>query len=237
VGRLIHTDALEIPRAEDLAREIAAAADKKRDPGRLAGLADLWQALEELGARYGLEPGRREVRHPFKRYSVQEACFARGVPLTVHPGLGHDIIHASPFCRFAALGRAAETDFLRFVASVAELDGGVYLSVGSAIMSPMVFEKSLSMARNVARQEGRALNDFLLVVNDIQPGGGWQWGSGAEPGKDNPAYYLRFCKTFDRMGAREMRYAQADNRAFLLNLYAELKRRDANAAQEGPDPK
>jgi hypothetical protein len=38
---------------------------------------------------------------------------------------------------------------------------------------------------------------------------------------DNPAYYLRYCKTFNRMGG-EMHYLTADNRDFLLALHQEL---------------
>ena len=192
----------------------------------LGGMADLFTALRSFGGHCGVAPGQIEVKHPFKRYSVQEAAFAHGVPLTVHPGLGCDIIYTHPLNLFAAVGRCAEVDFLRFAATVADLDGGVYLSVGSAIMSPMVFEKSLSMARNAARAGGASDGrpcDFLIVVNDIQEGGSWRWGTGAEPPKSDPAYYLRFCKTFDRMGARQMRYVAADNRAFLLNLYRRLR--------------
>ena len=38
---------------------------------------------------------------------------------------------------------------------------------------------------------------------------------------DHPAYYLRYCKTFSRMGG-EMRYLSADNRDFLLALWGRL---------------
>ncbi len=55
---------------------------------------------------------------------------------------------------------------------------------------------------------------------DIQDGGRWDWSQG-EPPKTNPAYYLRFCKSFARMGG-EMRYVQADNVAFLHNLLFQL---------------
>jgi hypothetical protein len=40
---------------------------------------------------------------------------------------------------------------------------------------------------------------------------------------DNPAYYLRYCKTFSRMGGT-MRYLCADNRDFLLTLLQELQK-------------
>jgi len=76
------------------------------------------------------------------------------------------------------------------------------------------------MANNLARQIGPPLTDYLLAVNDIQAGGDWDWRAG-EPPADHPAYYLRFCKTFHRMGG-ELAYIQADNRAFLVGVYQAL---------------
>lgn len=39
---------------------------------------------------------------------------------------------------------------------------------------------------------------------------------------DNPDYYLRYNKSFNRMGG-QMRYVTADNRDFLLALVRELE--------------
>ena len=64
------------------------------------------------------------------------------------------------------------------------------------------------------------LADFSIFVVDLQDGGGWDWTQG-EPPKTNPAYYLRFCKSFSRMGG-DMRYVQCDNLAFMHNLFQEL---------------
>jgi len=92
----------------------------------------------------------------------------------------------------------------------------VYLSVGSAVMSPMIFEKSLSMAQNIARQEGRSISSHFILVVDLAESS-WNWERDGEPPPDNPAYYLRYCKSFARMGGT-MRYMKADNRDFFLSL-------------------
>ena len=55
-----------------------------------------------------------------------------------------------------AIGRASATDARVFAASVDRLDGGVHVSIGSAIMAPQIFEKALSAANNVRIAEGRA---------------------------------------------------------------------------------
>jgi hypothetical protein len=83
-------------------------------------------------------------------------------------------------------------------------------------MSPMIFEKSLSMARNFRIQGKETLNDHFIIVVDLAKSD-WDWEKDGEPPVDNPAYYLRFCKTFNRMGG-EMHYLTADNRDFLLTL-------------------
>lgn len=164
--------------------------------------------------------GEEIVKHPFKDKSILAAAYQHKIPFSICPGIGYDIIYTHPLCEGAAIGKAAYIDFLKFAKSVSNLEGGVYLSIGSAIMSPMIFEKALSMAKNVARQKGEILDNYHLVVNDIQPGS-WDWSNG-EPPKDHPAYYLRFNKSFSRMGGK-LEYIELDNRDFLHNLWWELK--------------
>ena len=145
------------------------------------------------------------------------------MPLTVHPGIGYDIISNHPVFNGAAIGRAAELDFKLFGGSVEGLDGGVVLSVGSAIMGPQVFEKSLSCVNNLRLQDGRdVVRDHTIYVVDLQDGGGWDWTQG-EPPKTNPAYYLRFCKSYSRMGGA-MHYLQCDNVTFIHHLHRQLGR-------------
>ena len=168
--------------------------------------------------------GNQPIHHPHKQTSILNAAYTKNIPFTIHPCLGQDIIYTSPYCKFEAIGKTAEIDFLRFVNSVSNLEEGVYLSVGSAILSPMIFEKALSMARNTAHQNNKEIKNFTIIVNDIQPSGDWNWDSNQDPPKSSPAYYLRFCKTFHRMGAKQMQYFQLDNRAFIHNLYHELKK-------------
>jgi len=121
----------------------------------------------------------------------------------------------------AVIGRAAGLDFRYFASAVEQLDHGVVLSVGSAIMGPQVFEKSVSCVNNLRLQENRpTLHDHSIYVVDLQDGGQWDWTQG-EPPKTNPAYYLRFCKSYSRMGGT-MHYACIDNIAFIHGLYHAL---------------
>ena len=205
IGALIVNDGLTIPDPAALnARTDGAAAD-----------------FREVIARFGLPAGFRPVLHPWQRFSVQAAAYRLGIPFTGHPMFGHDIIYCHPMSCGAAIGRTAERDFLTFAHAVGRLDGGVYLSVGSAVMSPMVFEKSLSMAQNLAMQQGRRIEQHFMVVVDLADAP-WDWERNGEPPPEHPAYYLRYCKTFSRMGG-SMRYLAADNRWFLLSLLRQLE--------------
>jgi hypothetical protein len=215
VGAFIQNECLSIPPPEGL--EAAATGALRSDPEKAAVAADLLGVIR----RFKLKPGRITVPHPWKRYSAQAAAFRLGVPFTGHPMFGHDIIYNHPMNHGGFLGRAAQRDFLAFAENVSRIDGGVYLSIGSAVMSPMIFEKSLSLAQNLAVQRGTHIDRHYILVVDLAETA-WDWSTG-EPPEDNPAYYLRYNKTFSRMGGT-LRTLKADNRTFLLALYQALSR-------------
>ncbi len=214
MGKFIAEDGLTLPSPAELESQI------KRDPGHAltAARAELLHAMHI----HGVGAGRHALIHPWKQISIVAQAFLRGIPLTVHPGIGYDIISNHPMFNGAAIGRAAATDFRSFGGSVEALDGGVVLSVGSAIMGPQVFEKSISCVNNLRIQAGRkVVHDHTIYVVDLQDGGNWDWTQG-EPPKENPAYYLRFCKSYARMGGA-MNYLQCDNVQFVHNLLRQLE--------------
>lgn len=215
VGAFVESEGLHLPERQELLDEIQRAAYEGNAP-QAAAAADLLGVMQ----RFNLAPGRLDVPHPFKQYGLQAAAYRLRIPFTSHPMFGHDIIYVHPMNHGAAIGRTAERDFLSFAESVSRLDGGVYLSIGSAVMSPMVFEKSMSMAQNIALQEGRHLDHHLMVVVDLQESH-WDWTQG-EPPDSNPDYYLRYNKSFSRMGG-QLRYLTSDNRDFLLTLVQMLE--------------
>ena len=214
VGKMISREGLWIPEPDTLYD--TAGKCMKSDPDRAAAALDLAGAIQRLHLRAGF----MSVPHPYKKFSVQAQAFEWGIPFTGHPMFGHDIIYTHPANHGAAIGRVAQNDFLHYAASVAHLDDGVYMSVGSAVMSPMIFEKSMSMSQNLKIQEGKHMDHHYILVVDLAESN-WDWQNKGEPPADHPAYYLRYCKTFHRMGG-EMYYLTADNRDFLLGLYQQL---------------
>ena len=149
-------------------------------------------AAESLGL--GENVGRRidASGYPHRELSVFAAAWRAGVPVTVHVGIGYDIIHEHPNCDGASLGAASYRDFLIFARTVERLEGGVLLNFGSAIMGPEVYLKALAMARNVAHREGRAIRHFATAVFDLVPILG---DHRQELPKTDPGYYFRPHKT------------------------------------------
>ncbi len=215
VGRLIAEERHLVPTRDELLDAVSRAHESPEAAERAAAAADLLAALE----RHAVPSGLMEVPHPWRRFSIQAAAYRLNVPFTAHPMIGHDIIYTHPLSHAAAIGRTAQRDFLAYAHTVSRIAGGVYLSVGSAVMSPMIFEKSFSMSQNLALQAGAPITGHWMLVVDLAESR-WDWARG-EPPPESPDYYLRYCKTFSRMGGT-MRYLSADNRDFLLALCREL---------------
>ncbi|MCA9176504.1 MAG: hypothetical protein KDB14_18580 [Planctomycetales bacterium] len=143
---------------------------------------------EAIGRAILEQPGR----FPFAETSVLAAGIRYNVPVTVHVGIGYDIIHEHPNCDGAAIGASSYRDFLKVCETVDRLEGGVFLCMGSAVMGPEVYLKALSMARNVAHQEGRSIARFTTAAFDLIPING---DFSHEADKSNPQYYYRPWKT------------------------------------------
>ncbi len=163
-----------------------------RQTGRLN---DLVTEAAQRGEGLGEAIGRaiHQGRLPHADLSLAAAGWRAGVPVTSHVAVGCDIIHAHPNCDPAALGKATYTDFLIFSRSVEDLEGGVFLNLGISTIGPEVYLKALSMARNVARQQGKGVRDFTTAVFDlVELPSDWPEGP---PSKAHPLYYYRPWKT------------------------------------------
>ncbi len=121
------------------------------------------------GLGFGEAVGRMidEENFPYKESSLLWAGYKYQVPVTVHVGPGCDIIHEHPNCSGEATGAATYTDFLIYVQSILNLDGGVFCNIGNGVMGPEIYLKALSMARNVAGQEGKKITNVTSAVFDL----------------------------------------------------------------------
>jgi hypothetical protein len=156
---------------------------------------------------------------PHRDVSILAAGYRLGVPVTVHIGIGYDIIHEHPNCDGAALGAASYHDFLVFAQGITSLEGGVLLNFGTSVMGPEVYLKALAMARNVAHQEGREIRRFTTAVFDLLDLG---LDIHHEAPKSDARYYYRPYKTIlvrTVADGGESFYIRGDHRETFPNLY------------------
>ena len=201
------------------------------------GRFGLWEETGELneivkrggeeGLGYGEAVGRfiAASDFPHKDVSIFAAAYEAGVPATVHVGMGYDITHEHPNCDGAAIGAASYRDFLIFARILENLEGGVVLCFGTAVMGPEVYLKGLAMVRNVARQERREIRRITSAVFDLVELSG---DLTVEAPKDSPEYYYRPFKTVLVRTVRDggtSHYIRGDHRATIPALHKLLVER------------
>jgi hypothetical protein len=105
----------------------------------------------EKGLGIGEAMGRELLQgnFPFKHLSLLASGQRIGIPITVHVAIGTDITHMGPSADGAAIGRGSLQDFHTFASLVSQLEKGVFINLGSAVIMPEVFLKAFSLARNL----------------------------------------------------------------------------------------
>jgi len=123
-------------------------------------------ACAKEGARAGKGLGRalgeriHKRKLPYSDFSLFATAYRLNIPCTVHVALGTDIVHMHPEVKGEDLGKSSMIDFKKFCSLVQNLEGGVYLNIGSAVIMPEVFLKAVSIAYNLG-----AKLDGLVTAN------------------------------------------------------------------------
>ncbi len=172
-----------------------------------------------LGESIGKMIFESPLEFPYRDSSLFAAGYRLGIPLTVHVGIGQDIVHEHPNFDGAAVGEASYHDFLTLAHFVENLEGGVMLNIGTAVMGPEVYLKALSMARNIAHQNGQVIKHFTTAVFDMLDLGD---DPHAEASKSNAIYYFRPYKTVlvrTVADGGESHYIRGDHCATITNLH------------------
>jgi len=172
-----------------------------------------------LGEAIGKMILENPTEFPYRDSSLFAAGYRLGIPITVHVGIGQDIVHEHPNFNGAAVGQTSYRDFLTLAHFVENLEDGVMLNIGTAVMGPEVYLKALSMARNVAHQEGREIKHFTTAVFDMIDLGD---DPHKEASKTDAIYYFRPYKTVlvrTVADGGESYYIRGDHRATITNLH------------------
>jgi hypothetical protein len=148
--------------------------DAEIDSGRFGMAEETGRLLNEavtlgmkdghgLGESLGLYINRHKQQFPHRATSLLATGARLGLPVTVHVAIGTDIIHMHPSADGAAIGACSLLDFRRLAAVVSDMEGGVYLNLGSAVILPEVFLKAVSLGRNL----GHPLTNITTVNMDF----------------------------------------------------------------------
>jgi hypothetical protein len=147
-----------------------------------------------------------EFRYP--EISVLTACYRRGIPFTVHAGIGTDVIDQHPSFDGQAKGGCSGRDFLLYTNEVTKLTkGGVVLNIGSAVTGPEVLLKAVSMAANV----GSVPRGILAADFDLREHEPPQMTDESAPGyyfRDQKSVVTRIPQSFGGSGL----YVQGDQK-------------------------
>ncbi len=122
-----------------------------------------------LGAGRALGEAARTANFPNLHLSILATAAELGIPVTSHIAIGTDIIHQHPTTNGAVLGEATYRDFQTFAAVCAQLEGGVVLNIGSAVIMPEVFLKALTIARNLGHQVQRFTTATFDMTRHYRP--------------------------------------------------------------------
>ncbi|WP_419786428.1 hypothetical protein [Pseudodesulfovibrio sp.] len=133
-----------------------------------------------------------EGKFPHRDISLFAKAYELGIPVTMHVGIGYDIVCEHPNYDGGAWGATSHLDFLRYTEEVRNLEGGVVMNFGSAIMAPEIYLKALSMARNAARPTGESIRHFTTLVCDLHD---LPDDFRVQPSKSTAGYYFRPWKT------------------------------------------
>lgn len=134
-----------------------------RETGEFLNKAIKEGAGRGRGLGYSVGMSILDEGFPYNEYSILAGAVRMDIPVTVHVAIGTDIIHVHPAVDGAAIGKSSHLDFRIFASLVSQLEGGVYINLGSAVVLPEVFLKALTLVKNL----GFTLRHFTTLDMDF----------------------------------------------------------------------
>lgn len=157
--------------SEDVAAEVCTGRfGMARETGREINLAI------KTGVKRGFGLGRSVGEYifngkgRFKDKSIFAEGFRLGIPQSVHVAVGTDIIHMHPQADGAMTGEGSLRDFRLLASVIADMEGGVYINLGSAVILPEVFLKALTVARNLGHKVESITTVNMDFIQHYRPG-------------------------------------------------------------------
>ena len=156
--------------SEDVADVLGAGAfGAARETGEVLNQAINQGAKEGIGLGEAVGNTLLRENFPFNGQSLLARARLMNIPVTVHVALGTDIIHIHPDADGAAIGQCSYHDFRVFCRLVSDLEGGVYMNAGSAVLLPEVFLKALTVVRNLGHEVKRFTTANFDFIRAYRP--------------------------------------------------------------------
>jgi deoxyhypusine synthase len=150
--------------SEDVARELCSGSfGMAKETGSGVNLAINRGVKKGQGIGKALGEYIEKGKFKYKDRSIFRTAYNLGIPITVHVAVGTDIIHMHPEADGASIGKGSMLDFRLLASVISDLEGGVYINLGSAVILPEVFLKALNIARNL----GNRVEDITTVNMDF----------------------------------------------------------------------
>ena len=156
--------------SEDVARELCAGTfGMLKETGRGVNLAINKGVKKGYGIGRSVGEYISKGKYSFREKSIFCQTYELGIPITVHVAIGTDIIHMHPEADGAALGKGSMDDFRLLASVIADLEGGVYINLGSAVILPEVFLKALNIARNLGNKVEKVTTVNMDFIQHYRP--------------------------------------------------------------------
>ena len=156
--------------SEDVARELCAGTfGMSKETGRGVNLAINKGVKKGYGIGRSVGEYISKEKYEFREESIFCRAYELGIPITVHVAIGTDIIHMHPEADGAAIGKGSLDDFKLLASVIADLEGGVYINLGSAVILPEVFLKALNIARNLGNKVEKLTTVNMDFIQHYRP--------------------------------------------------------------------
>ncbi|MBI5640045.1 MAG: deoxyhypusine synthase family protein [Nitrospirae bacterium] len=150
--------------SEDVAMELCSGSfGMAQETGRGINLAISRGVKKGYGIGKAVGEHIAKGRFPFRDRSIFANAYRADIPATVHVAIGTDIVHMHPEADGSAIGKGSMADFRLLASVISDMEGGVYINLGSAVILPEVFLKALNIARNL----GNRVADITTVNMDF----------------------------------------------------------------------
>ena len=99
----------------------------------------------------------------YRDHSISAMAYEMGISVSVHIAIGTDINQMHPSFLPSVMAEASYRDFILFCKQISQLEDGVILNWGSAVILPEVFLKAFAINKNLGNQ----INNFVAANFDF----------------------------------------------------------------------